>query len=60
MISATYLKISSRDQAKAGMWDVKAGQVGKSHSVIDDDGSSSTADTPYEKLRHQVSKLYRE
>lgn len=38
------------------MWDVKVGRVGKSVSVIDDNGSSSTADTPYEKLRHQVSK----
>lgn len=60
MISATYFKISSRDQAKAGMWDVKAGQLGKSLSGIDNNGSSSTAVTPYKKLRNQISKLYRE
>lgn len=60
MISATYFKISSRDQAKAGMWDVKAGRLGKSLSGIDNNGSSSTTDTPYKKLRNQISKLYRE
>lgn len=53
MISATYFKISSRDQAKAG-------RLGKSLSGIDNNGSSSTTDTPYKKLRNQISKLYRE
>lgn len=60
MISATYFNISSRDQAKAGMWDVKAGRLGKSLSGIDNNSSSSTADTPYKKLRNQISKLNRE
>lgn len=34
MMPVTYSKISNRDQAKAGTWDVKVGQLGKSLELI--------------------------
>lgn len=55
MISATYLKFMSRDLAKSGMWDMKAGRVGRSLTGIDKSCGSGNADTPYEK--NQMSNI---